>query len=205
MKKEDIIERIKKVLALSKNNNNENEVMTAILKAHALMAKYGIEEEELNPRSSTVISRDEITLKQKRFYDIFLTTCCKSLRCNVVFADKDGLIYGSKEDIESVKILYSFIVSNFERLYKEYKKTTYKPDKEGYFLGFHEELKYQLDKQVYALMIVTPKEVDERIAKDFPVISKRKQSFKGSQDAVEEGKRDCKVLLDSRQIEEKMA
>ena len=203
--KNEIIEKIRKVLALSENNNNKNEVMDAILKAHELMAKYGIEEEEISVLPSDTISHDTIILKQIRFYDIFLTTCCKSLRCRVIFNGKNGLVYGCKEDIESVKVLYTFIVENFERLYKEYKKTTYKPDREGYFLGFHEELRYQLDKQVYALMIVTPKEVNEKIKEDFPSLSKRTMSFRGGREAVEKGKKDCQSLIDSRQIEEKQA
>ena len=45
--KKQIIEKIKKIMALSENNPNQNEAIAAALKAQKLMAKFHIEESEL--------------------------------------------------------------------------------------------------------------------------------------------------------------
>jgi len=45
-KRDQVIEKIKKLLALSKKNNNENEKIAAALKAQKLIAEFSVEEYE---------------------------------------------------------------------------------------------------------------------------------------------------------------
>lgn len=52
MNNKEVIEKVKKILALAENNPNENEALAAALKAQKMMAKFHIQEEDL---------RDEVT------------------------------------------------------------------------------------------------------------------------------------------------
>lgn len=166
----DIIEKIRKILALAENNPNENEAISAALKAQELMAKFNINEAEIgNELSKERIDSLECVLsgKVQKWKLSLAVVISKNFRCKVYLTNNNVTFYGYESDIkiasEVFKSMYNIGVklSNKEKL--RYRKIygTAKGVRNTFCNGFVNGIEKGLDRQCTALMIVIPKEVEK--------------------------------------------
>lgn len=214
---EKILNKIKNLLDLANNNPNEHEAMAAALKAQELMAKYNIDssavdsdksEKELYEATYKNSSKHEMKKWKVKLSNIIARNFC----CKVYFIEnggKDVVFYGFKKDatiaVEVFKFLYEtgnkLAVKYYNKCKKEGRNT--KGVMNTYLIGFCEGIAEVLDRQCTALMIVTPKEVEEvftEMTADWKHIN---TSLKITSDtrAYNEGKTDGKNTAQARGIE----
>ncbi|MDQ0149604.1 DUF2786 domain-containing protein [Eubacterium multiforme] len=208
----EIIIKIKKLLALSKSSN-ENEAKNAMLKAQQLMIKHKITIQEAENFEEINIGEETSNIK-------FRSIKWKANLASVI-ADNFGCIlyynthskgvheikfYGKEEDriicsimmAYAVKCIESSSIKYINELRKDRRRKHFKNIKTDYALGFINGLKVQFDKQVksneWGLVIVRDRKVDEmfnEFSKDFGSISVREvykdnaKAFKKGQDEGE--------------------
>lgn len=212
MSNEKIIERIKNLLDLSRNNTNENEAMAAALKAQELMAKYHVDVHEVEGEELTdeIIESSLFVGNGDKWKFVLANIIAKNFCCKVYYRGKDTIVfYGYEKDTEIAKQVFKFLFNAgnklADRCYYEYYKMN-KPTKgvkNQYLIGFCDGIKTVLDRQCTALMIVTPKEVVEgfeELTKGFRTISSR-LSIRNDRDAYNKGHRDGIDTANARSLE----
>lgn len=173
--KKEIIEKIRKIMALAENNPNENEAMAAALKAQKLMAEYHVDEKELGQK----VTEDNIdTLfcpvdgKSQKWKLRLAIVLAKNFRCNLYVIGSDVCFYGYEEDrqicAEVYKTLYKIGSKLSDKKKREQRQIygTAKGVRNTFCLGFVDGIKKALEKQCTALMIVVPKEVNDKFKTD---------------------------------------
>jgi len=188
MVKEKVIDRIKKLLMLGENNTNESEAQSAILKAQELMAMHGLDMSELETGETEKVNdvRD-ISLsgyKKLEFWHIDLASIVsKNFKCFLYLAKgvdgtKSIKFVGTVQDLEVAKEVYYFAIESIE-YFKALFVINYKLENRGeknyipvanlyvngYLKGLGDKLKEQVEKNNWALVVVTPKEVKDYIDK----------------------------------------
>ena len=218
---EKMIEKISNLLDLANNNPNENEALAAALKAQELMAKYHIELADLTHDSGTKIIEELCYAEgsgpskwQGGLANIIADNfCCKTYkterRNNVGVRRPYVVFYGYEHDAKIAKEVFTFLYNaglKFAR--KEYnearkagKYTKYVTN--TYLMGFCEGIKEMLGKQCTALMVVTPKEVEDSFAEMSKHFRRKSCSVRISADGdlYARGVRDGKDTINSRSIE----
>ncbi len=217
--RDKIIEKIKKVLELSKNNPSIEEARSAALKAQKLMAEYHIESVDLKDDQPDDITETAVEVGTGNKWKYSLSNIvAKNFRCKVYVCGKDTIIfYGYEVDtkIAAETFRYLFKTGNkgasasYERIKKNVKSHGMYFDGKGirnsYLLGFMEGIKEGLDNQCVALMIVVPKEVVngfEAKTNSFRRINNAFSYRRGSyaDDAKADGRRDGRNAIGSRQL-----
>ena len=176
MNTEKIIEKIKKVLELSKNNPSENEAKAAALKAQRLMAEYHIsmtEIEAVEDIDNIVEKHVNVGMGNKWKYTL-ADIIAKNFRCKYFIYGKDTIVfYGYQFDTECAAETFSYLfktgnkaASNFYmKLRNKAKKYGNYFDGRGikncFLVGFLQGISEVLEKQCTTLMIVVPPEVTE--------------------------------------------
>ena len=211
---EKIMDKIRKLLALSNNNPNEHEAMAAALKAQKLMAEYDIEVEQLEDKPAnreiaeeTYWSSDKHEMKK---WKVGLSSIiAKNFRCRVYLINgKDVVFYGYKEDAKIARQVFSFLYETGNKLAIRYYN---KCKKEGletrglmntYLSGFRKGVADILDKQCVALMIIIPQEVEDsfaEISKNFKHLTTR-LNLNGNSSAYEDGRTDGRNTANARSL-----
>lgn len=214
--REKILKKIENLLALAGNNPSENEAIAAALKAQELMAKYNIELAEVqDERPAEKIVMEKYAPKANCHYVrkwrytlaniVAKNFCCKTYVIN----RETTVFYGYEKDAKIAVEVFKFLFETGNKLADRYWRKCKKEGKETkgvlntYLIGFCDGIKEVLDKQCTALMIVTPKEVEESYAehsKNFGTISgSLRMSYDGH--AYAEGKIDGKATASARGIE----
>lgn len=166
--KEEIIEKIKALLALgdSKRNDSEAEVQAAMLKAQELMVKYDISTEEVDEPESQEYAHEECEHKWDYAYRVPLANVlAQNFRCMVYMHGKKITFMGHPSDAKICKATfeyaYQFIQREGNRVYnRRYQMGL--PTKgafNSYASGFIQGLKEAFDVQCTALAIITPQDV----------------------------------------------
>ena len=172
--KKQMIEKIKKVMALAENNPNENEAIAAALKAQKLMAKFHINEDELGEEltESKLESMEcEVGGKTQKWKLQLAVVLANNFRCKIYLKNNNVTFYGFEEDVnvcsEVFHSLYKIGVKLSDKLKRETRKEkgTAKGIRNTFCVGFVAGIKSELEKQCTALMIVIPKEVNDGYAK----------------------------------------
>lgn len=172
--KKQIIEKIKKIMALSENNPNQNEAIAAALKAQKLMAKFHIEESELGEEltESKIDSMECVVNGKTQKWRLQLAVVLsKNFRCKIYLNNGNVTFYGYEEDVkicsEVFYSLYKIGVKLSDKLKRETRKEsgTAKGIRNTFCMGYVAGIKSELEKQCTALMIVIPKEVNEEYNK----------------------------------------
>ena len=172
--KKQIIEKIKKVMALAENNPNENEAIAAALKAQKLMAKFHINEDELGEElTESKLESMECNVggKTQKWKLQLAVVLANNFRCKVYLKNNNVTFYGFEEDVnicsEVFYSLYKIGVRLSDKLKRETRKETgtAKGIRNTFCVGFVAGIKSELEKQCTALMIVIPKEVNDGYAK----------------------------------------
>ena len=215
--KQKIIEKIKKVMALAENNPSENEAIAAALKAQKMMAEYHIEEKELFneiTEEKIVAMRSELGGRESKWRIMLALALAKNFRCKC-FGDYDKTIvfYGYRTDAEICHSVYQSMYKIGEKLANKLKREerenwgTAKGVKNTFCLGFVDGIKSELEKQCTALMIVTPKEVNEGFEVDIVrkkntrTTKTRLGNMQNNKRLYDEGYQRGKEAIRARQIE----
>lgn len=212
---EKILNKIKNLLDLANNNPNENEAMAAALKAQELMAKYNVELDQLDDKPETHEITEEIYRQsgkhEMKKWKIGLSVIvAENFRCRTYTIDKkDVVFYGYKEDAKIALQVFTYLYEVGNKLAVRYYNKCKKEGKETrgvmntYLIGFRDGVREVLGKQCTALMIVTPKEVNE----SFDEMTKEWRSVKttlrmsGDTSAYSSGKSDGRDIATARSIE----
>lgn len=214
-KVEQIMEKVKKLLALSQSECNEHEAISASLMAQKLLAKYNIDIEEVTgePKEEEI----EETLvdvgtgnswKYALAFGIADNYCCK---CYASGSEK-FYFRGYRSDIMIARQVFAYLFSVCKRLGKayerEYRKNTV-GSAEGVFnsycAGFVQGVKSELAKQCRALALVTPKPVEEDwkgYSEKFKTMNASERLSMSDYEAYEKGERDGKDALNAQYIAE---
>lgn len=214
--REKILKKIENLLALAGNNPSENEALAAALKAQELMAKYNIELAEVQdgkPAEKIVVEKYSPKANchyvRKWRYDlaniIAKNFCCKTYVINREIT----VFYGYEKDAKIAVEVFKFLFETGSRLADRYWRKCRKEGKDtkgvlnAYLIGFCAGIEEALDKQCTALMIVTPKEVEEAYAEYSKNFGKIANNLKYAYDgrAYAEGKTDGKAAASARTIE----
>lgn len=216
MVKEDILRKIKDLLALgdSARNNSEEEAKAAMLKAQQLMAKYDISAEEVEgEEEEEQYSHEMCEHKWDYAYRVPLANVLsKNFRCMVYFHGKRVVFMGHPSDAKICKatfeFAYKFIQKKGNALYNKRYSMGY-PTKgvfNSYAHGFIVGLKEAFDVQCQALAIITPPDViDEfkNLSKDWGTKkSKDISSDVRDYETWREGRRDGKKFMDKEKLPE---
>lgn len=171
---EKIIQTIRKILELSKNNPSEEEAKSAALKAQEMLAKYHIDMREVEAIDlDTVDSIEEVkvNLPAKKWKYKLATIIANNFRCKHFYIGKGILVfYGHKTDadIAAETFKYLFNVGNrlagreVDRVFGETgtSANVYNSFVSGFCAGIEEAL----GEQCKALMIITPEDVKTSFA-----------------------------------------
>jgi hypothetical protein len=170
MKTEKIIQTIKKVLELSKNNPSEEEAKAAALKAQELLAKYHISMAEIEDISDTTeeISEVSVDVPAKKWKYSLATIVANNFRCKHFYYGKGTVVfYGHKTDAEVAAETFKYLFDMGNRcagrvVDREFAKTGTSAGVYNSFVkGFCDGVSEVLGKQCTALMLVIPKDVNE--------------------------------------------
>jgi len=212
MDNERIVDKIKKLLAKadSNKNSNEHEVEAAALMAQRLMAKYGVDVDEIDLQEMQEIVTGELNISKHRSWKYRLSgVIADNFRCKKYFTTRKGScklkFIGQKHDVAIANEMYVFLYKighrNASKLEKKIREEcgTAKGVYISYTEGFVNGLREKLEEQCRALMIITLPEVEaeyQEIAKGFEGKGLRTRTTdKFNQKAYVQGKYDGKYSL----------
>ena len=215
MIKEDVLRKVKDLLALSDSarNSSEEEAKTAMLMAQKLMAKYDISAEEVNAEDEQEYAHEVCEHKGDYAYRVPLASVlAKNFRCMTYIRGKKITFMGHPSDAKICKatfeFAYNFIMKKGTAVYNKRYSMGYttKGVFNSYAHGFIVGLQDAFDVQCKALAIITPPDVvDEfqNLSKDW---STRKSKDIGedvsSAQVWREGRRDGKKFMDKDKLPE---
>lgn len=215
MSEEKIIQKIQNLLDLSNNNPSEEEAIAAAAKAQELMAKYDIQFADLGGENAEEITEetfyDNGKHEMKKWKRGLANVVAKNFRCKHYILDKKHIVfYGHAQDAKIALNVFTYLYTTGNKLANNYyynkKKMGYetKGVMNSYLAGFKNGIQSKLDAQCTALMIVTPKDVEdtfEAMSADWKHIKTQINVY--DHEAYEQGKIDGKAAMDARQLEEK--
>lgn len=169
--KKKIIDKVKKLLALSENNKNDNESLEALAQAQRLMAKHGMQQCDLEETL-----RDEenvIQVRCKHKWDAgyrkpLAAVISENYRCKSFISGGTVVFLGVEEDAiiakQAFEFAYKFIMRRGNQEYEKFKKSGYSGRGvfNSYATGFIYGLKEVLEAQSKALMMVVPETVNRQ-------------------------------------------
>lgn len=173
-----VIDRIRKLFALSNHNTNEEEAKNAALKAQSLLKRYHISSADLEEVKKEIINSTTYEVGSGNKWKMRLgDIIARNFRCKCFWYGRTTVAfygYDSDRDIALETFLYLYRVGHNlgKRVESNYRK------EHGYargvfnafIVGFCDGIANVLDKQCTALMLITPSEVEEsfkEMSKDF--------------------------------------
>ena len=210
-----IIEKIRKLLAMTEERGaSENEAMVAALKAQKLMAEYNLtiaDIEDENAKNEIVEEGVDAGTKYKwkyRLANIIAVNFC----CKVFIVGKSKVVfYGYENHAKIAKEVFSFLFNTGNKLANNYYYRCMKDGrdtigvKNTFLNGFCDGIKEVLGQQCRALMLVTPKEVEEGFKKITSGSTPIRTTMKISRDAqaYNDGKFEGRSVANARSLETK--
>ena len=216
-KRQQIIDKIKKLLTLSGNNPNESEAVQAAMKAQQLMAEYAISEDETLDEIKPEDSIDSIMTEQKHDSSLhswrkqLAVIIARNFRCKCYMRGQDVVFRGFKADAEIALSVYTYLYTTGDKLgsksYMEQLKNTGsgKGAYNSFVMGFLKGVDEGLSVQCTALMLIVPQAVEEEF-KQFSAkmkTSKTKAAAITDRGLYEKGKTEGKNAVKQRAIEKK--
>ena len=213
-KREKMIEKIKKMMALAENNPSEEEALSAALQAHKLMMKYNIHEsevtlEEVKEDIVSIFSEQKHNSSLHKWRKQLGAIVARAFRCKCYISGKDVVFRGYKDDAQLALDVYLMLYTVGDRLgskaYTEQLAETGsgKGAYNSFVVGFLYGVRDAFDEQCTALMVITPKEVEE----DWESFSAHMKTSKDSFTVVDrelykKGYAEGKQAVKSRAIED---
>lgn len=196
--REDIIERVKKLLALAEDEGaTEAEATAAALMAQRLIAQNDVEQWELHAAAEEPIEACKSAPARSRWRWHLARVVAPAFRCryynnrryNYQKRENDQRIvfYGYRTDAKAAAITFDFLYKIGCRLAKRASRGKAHGTYNAYVLGYVEGIRGELEKQTEALMIVVPPKVKEGFevyTANFKDVS-TKLSYGGGHDAKE--------------------
>lgn len=213
--REKMIEKVKKILALAENNPSQEEALSAALQAQRLMAKYNIHEDDVELDEIKENEIDSVFSEQKHDSSFhswrkqLATVVAKNFRCKCYLRRGDVVFRGFKADAEIALEVYLTLYAIGDKLgsqkYKEELARTGsgKGVYTSFTLGFVLGVEEALNQQCTALLVITPKAVEEEWEQFSAGFGKSKATSTrvNNYDAFSSGKTEGKAAVTSRGIE----
>ena len=168
-KLEEVMEKIKKLLALSQSDN-EHEAISASLMAQKLLAKYNIDIASVNGEEKEQQCeeiRADVETGNKWKYNL-ANIIAKNYRCKCYYHGAEMIVfYGYRQDIIIARSVYMYLFNVCKRLGRAYERkmreTRYTAEGvyNSYCAGFISGVDSELSKQCRELMIITPQKVED--------------------------------------------
>lgn len=118
-KVEEILDKVKKILALAGNNPSEEEAKSAALKAQQLLAKYNLSMKDLGDdaeEKEELVFKSYTTGVDKAWKYGLSAVVAKNFRCRVVWYGKKMLsFYGFSTDTEIAYQVFEFLFKTCEK------------------------------------------------------------------------------------------
>lgn len=215
MTREMAIDKIRKILALAENNPSENEAISAALMAQKLMAKYNILETEVQQEvtENNIESLQVVVSGKIQKWRLYLAqVVAKNFRCKVYLRGQDIVFFGYKKDADICKevflSLYKIGVKLSDKAKREARSKygTAKGIRNSFCTGFVDGIRSELEKQSTALIIIVPKEVNEKydnMSRGWKNKSSNVSVNRFNPDAYSAGKQAGKDAMQSRRLETK--
>lgn len=212
MDAEKIIQTIRKVLELSRNNPSQEEAKAAALKAQQLLAKYHIDIAEVEEIEPEEIYQAKVKLPTRKWKYILANIVADNFRCRYFYYGSQAVVfYGHKTDADVAAATFKFL---FDMGHKSAASIAQKYFREtgsssgiynNYVHGFCNGLKEALDKQCTALMLVVPQDVNDEfesmISKgSFREIQRSPMRSRHDEDVYRKGYAAGKSAMDSREL-----
>ena len=210
---EKVIEKIRKLLAMTEENGaSENEAMIAALKAQKLMAEYNLTVADIDDKDAEneivevgIDAGTKYKWKYRLANIIAVNFCCKVYVVN----KREIVFYGYKNHADIAGEVFSFLFNTgiklscnyYYRCMKEGRETV--GVKNTFLNGFCDGIKEVLGQQCRALMLVTPKDVEESFAEKMKGTTSLKATMKISRDAqaYDDGKLEGRFVANARSLE----
>ena len=169
--RDNIISKIKKLLALASNNSSESEALQAALRAQRLIAEYDVEDSELNETQETISEIGSTPYKGKTWRFMLANIVAENFRCKSYTLNyrswddaplHQQVFLGYKTDADAALLVFEKLAQVAEAKSCEVAKEirsrcgTSRGVKNTFLVGFCYGVKMELEKQSQALMIVTP-------------------------------------------------
>lgn len=214
---EKIIQTIRKILELSKNNPSEEEAKSAALKAQELLAKYHLDMKEVESIDVDTVENIEevyVSLQSKKWKYRLANIVANNFRCKHFYIGKSTLVfYGHKTDADIAAETFKYLFDIGNRLAgrevdKVFAETGTSTNVYNSFVaGFCAGIEEALGEQCLALMIVTPEDVKtsfEEKTKNFGTMKCGAMKIGVNmhcRDAYENGRTEGRHAVHSKQIE----
>ena len=212
MEKEKIIDKIRKLLELSKNNPNKEEAILALTKARELMFKHNVDIENIKKDDTNYFEKIVQLKKWKNwiiFFVMYLNDAFGTFSLYNQYT-KRIYFYGEKEKVLGVSEIFEFLFEVADYL-KEY--GTGKGIYLSYILGFINGVNNALEKQnrefeEYGIVIVTSEVLKQQVRKDKNAVEKKEKKLFNkninedlNREVFDKGYDEGITILDKKQIE----
>lgn len=169
MNKEQLMEKVNKLLALAGNNPSQAEANAAYAKAQKLIAEYNLNMDEFNADKDEIIMMAATHSNNEGYRTHLSVIIGKNFRCRPMMCGNRVNFVGYKTDVEvCVQVFnHAYKVSHnaglrLERQYRKEGRST-RGVANSYWRGFMAGIQEVLDQQCRALMIVVPEEVNQEV------------------------------------------
>lgn len=215
MSRDSIISKIRKLIELSNNNPSKEEAISAALKAQKLMADYDIEASELHEDEIELVITEIPTgpIGKTTYFITLAAVIAKNFRCKVYRSGYAGHyvanFYGYEADAEAAKTTFEYLYDVSDRMANRecvrYRKKfgTGAGVYNAFAHGFLEGVQAELEKQCQALMLVTPKAVEDgwiELSSKFDGSCKG-MGYRNIRGAHESGRRAAQESIRSRRLD----
>ena len=221
MEKEKIIDKIRKLLELSKNNPNKEEAILALTKARELMFKHNVDIENIKKDDTNYFEKIVQLKKWKNWIIFFVMYLNDAFGTFSLYNEytKRVYFYGEKEKVLGVSEIFEFLFEVADYLamkeYRNYLKEygTGKGIYLSYILGFINGVNNALEKQnrefeEYGIVIVTSEVLKQQVRKDKNEVEKREKRLFNknintdlNREVFDKGYDEGITILDKKQIE----
>ena len=215
MDNKQVLEKVKRLLALSDKSKNESEAEAeaALLKAHELMAKYDITMDEASEEKVTYVHEECLSKWNMGFRKPLAVIISKNFRCETYLRGRGGSVvfFGHATDARIAKEVfeytYQFAMKGASRMYNKHYQMG-RPTKgvfNSYAHGFLAGLKQKLEEQSTALMVVTPPDVKsefEEMSKGFKKSSGGMFQGNLNREVYSQGITDGKTVMNGRRLKD---
>lgn len=220
MEKEKIIDKIRKLLELSKNNPNKEEAILALTKARELMFKHNVDMENIKKDDKNYFEKIVQLKKWKNWIIFFVMYLNDAFGTFSLYNEytKRVYFYGEKEKVLGISEIFEFLFEVADYLamkeYRNYLKEygTGKGIYLSYILGFINGVNNALEKQnrefeEYGIVIVTSEVLKEQVRKDKNAVEKREKRLFNkninedlNREVFDKGYDEGITILDKKQI-----
>lgn len=167
MTKEQVIDKITKLLALANDKPDENECKVALLMAQKFMMKYHISEDMLVTEKDRITSYMAFHPEMKGYRVDLAVILAPNYRCKTFIRNGYIFFMGEDSDAKICKAAFEFAYKNIKRdatRKEEEVRNIYGTAKgvhNSFALGYIKGIKSVLDEQSRALMVVVPQKVED--------------------------------------------